>query len=137
MNPDTIRCWKCNTLNSKYSNRCKKCESSVPRTDYKSKQVEALALIREELAMTLDGVNLLIEGKEPKDQPKYALEKINWTKETGPSGSSEKAVEQDNLHFRALINDLEAHDCKLQRNGYFLWLFSTGNTVGRKKGKQR
>lgn len=114
-------------------------------TVYNSKQVDALVLIRDGMTMTLDGVNLFLESQEPKkpqktteDQFQYNLEKIIWTEEIGPNGKYQKAIEQDNEDFRALINDLEAHDGKVQRKGFFLWKFNTiENTVGRKKQSSR
>jgi hypothetical protein len=99
---------------------------------YKKRQVEALVLIQDGLVRVQDGIALLFEPEEPETQPKYALEKITWTQETGNKGPYEKAVEQDNVDFRGLVNDLEAHNGKLQLNGYFIWKFSQGNSIGRK-----
>ncbi|MBN2260471.1 MAG: hypothetical protein JW702_07990 [Clostridiales bacterium] len=74
---------------------------------------------------------------QAEEVPQYDLNKITWSDETGPKGEYQKAIEQESQDFRALVNDLEIHDGKLQRNGFFLWKFNTiENTVGRKKAKQ-
>lgn len=82
--------------------------------------------------MILDGFSMLLKEQEPKYTPKYNLKKITWTQETGQKGPYEKAIEQDNQDFRALINDLEAHAGKLQRNEYFIWKLPTENKIMRR-----
>jgi len=91
--------------------------------------VKLLILIIYLLAVALEDVNILLEGTSINDFLKYDLEKIVWIKKS----NYEKAIEQDSHDFKALINDLEAHEGKLQRNGFFMWLFSDSKTVGRKK----
>lgn len=103
---------------------------------YNKRQVEAFVLIRDGLSMAIDGINRLMDVEEPEDRPQYDLEKISWTTEKGNKGEYEKATEQDSVDYRALLNDLEAHDGKLQRQGFFIWKFTQGNSIGRKVSRR-
>jgi len=38
--------------------------------------------------------------------------------------------------FEALLADLDAHNGKLTKDGWFYWRFSNGDAVGRKKRRQ-
>ena len=60
---------------------------------------------------------------------------IRWVQAEGSSGPYERTEDVDNPHFRGMLKDLEAHDGKMTRNGYFFWVFRDGTTVGRKKRK--
>ena len=89
--------------------------------------------------MIADGVNKIIETTEPKETKpnlKYDLSKIKTEKTEGPSGFYYKATEQDNEDYRNLLADLKAHDSKLTRDGFWIWLFSDGKTVGMKPSKK-
>jgi hypothetical protein len=68
-------------------------------------------------------------------QPKWDPAKINWTQAEGTSGPYERSEDVNNLDFKVLLKDLAAHKGKLQRDGFFFWLFQNGSTVGRKKRK--
>ncbi|MEM3880907.1 MAG: hypothetical protein QXD19_04080 [Candidatus Bathyarchaeia archaeon] len=58
---------------------------------------------------------------------------IRWEKAKGERGEYERCSDVENADFKALVKDLEAHDGKLTRDGFFYWLFSDGSAVGRKK----
>jgi len=73
---------------------------------------------------------------EEKSQPTWNPDRIKWCKAEGPSGPYEKAsVEenQGNKDFEALLADLNAHGGKMTKNGFFLWLFTNSDAVGRKR----
>lgn len=101
-----------------------------------AKQLEGLVLLRDGLSMATDGIQKLIEAEEPKEL-NYDMAKIPWVKAEGPSGVYEKYPATDgkieaNKDYTALIKDLAEHNNKLTRDGYFIWLFRDGSTIGRK-----
>jgi hypothetical protein len=59
-------------------------------------------------------------------------EKICWEKAEGASGPYERSEDFNSLDFKAMLKDLEAHEGKLSRDGYFYWTFKNRATVGRK-----
>lgn len=66
---------------------------------------------------------------------KWNPDKIKWTEAEGSKGPYERSEDANNLEFKAMLKDLASHNGKMQRNGYFYWLFQNGSTVGRKKRK--
>jgi len=60
-------------------------------------------------------------------------DKIKWKDETGAKGPYEKADSQATPDFKAMLQDLKAHDGKMNREQFFYWTFSDLATVGRKK----
>lgn len=60
-------------------------------------------------------------------------EAIKWVQAEGASGTYERSDDKDNPEFQAMLKDLEAHNGKLTRNGYFYWKFTNADVVGRKK----
>ena len=107
-------------------------------TVFGRKEVEALVLVRDGLSMTVDGLNLILESTEPKEEPTYNILKIVTRQTEGKSGYYLKASAADNQNnpdFEALIEDLKQHDNKLTKQGYFCWLFSDNKTVGMKQSK--
>jgi hypothetical protein len=102
-----------------------------------NKQLEGFVLLRDGLNMAADGINKIIETTEPKEtKPQYDLPKIKTERTEGPSGFYEKATEQDSQDYRKLLEDLKAHDGKLTRDGFWIWLFSDEKTVGMKPSKK-
>ena len=73
-------------------------------------------------------------GASPS-QVKYAWnpEKIAWTDKTGEKGPFQISEDVNNVDFKAMLQDLAAHNGKLQRESVFYWIFKNGTTVGRKK----
>ena len=109
-------------------------------TVFNRKEVEGLVLIRDGLSMAADGVNKILETTEPKEEPKtereYDLSKIKTERTEGPSGFYQKATEQDNEDYRNLLKSLKAHDGKLTRNGFWIWLFNDEKSIGMKPSKK-
>ena len=60
-------------------------------------------------------------------------DKIKWEPAQGTKGEYERSKDVDNPEFKAMLKDLEAHGGKLTREGYFYWVFTNGDAVGRKK----
>ena len=58
--------------------------------------------------------------------------RITWQEAEGSSGPYEKASDASNPDYQLLVKDLRSHDGKLSRSGFFYWLFTTGDAVGRK-----
>lgn len=109
-------------------------------TVYKPKQVEALALIRDGLTRTAEGINKLLETTEPQEmQPHYDINKIKIERTEGPNGFYHKATYQnnhDNPYYELLLKDLKAHSGKLTKDGFFVWLFNDNTTIGMKPSKR-
>jgi len=59
--------------------------------------------------------------------------KITWETAQGTKGEYERSKDVDNPEFKAMLKDLEAHGGRLTREGYFYWVFTNGDAVGRKK----
>jgi hypothetical protein len=78
----------------------------------------------------------LLKPQEGRKKSKYDLSKIKTERTEGPSGFYQKATEQDNEDYRNLVEDLKAHDGKLTRDGFWIWLFSDEKTVGMKPSKK-
>ena len=111
-----------------------------------AKQAEVLAAIRDLLQETEkirkiidEYVNLQAQVMERGIT--YSLDRIRWIKTEGPSGPYEYADasdNRDNEDFKLLVADLKEHeDCRMTRDGYFIWLFSEANRVGRKPSRKR
>jgi len=73
------------------------------------------------------------KGLCDSDEACWQPNRIKWEQTQGKSGPYERSVDTDSLDYKALLNDLVAHQGKLTRDGYFYWLFQNGSTIGRKK----
>jgi len=63
-------------------------------------------------------------------------EQIKWEDAQGTSGPYQRSEDFDNPEFKAMLKDLQAHNGKLTKEGWFYWTFQNGTTVGRKKRNQ-
>ena len=97
---------------------------------------ELLLKLRDHFQAIADAYDQELEQCAPPETARNSLDEITWTKAEGKKGPYERAEEQDSVAFRALINDLDEQQGKLQREGYFIWLFSDGKTIGRKPSKR-
>jgi hypothetical protein len=80
----------------------------------------------------------LINKPQPplkKEAKNYDIEKIAWTDAEGSSGPYQRSEDVNSLDFKTLLKDLQEHGGKFRKNGYFLWVFRNGATIGRKKVK--
>jgi hypothetical protein len=72
------------------------------------------------------------------EKPAWDAAKIKWSQEAGVKGPFEKSEDVDSPDFKNLVKDLKAHGGKLYQDGWFMWLYKNGATVGRKlKGKAK
>jgi hypothetical protein len=71
---------------------------------------------------------------QPK--PLWDMAKLDWEPAMGSADPYERCEDDDGLEFKAMLKDLMAHSGKLSKEGYFVWAFSNGLTVGRKKQQQ-
>lgn len=72
------------------------------------------------------------EAKEHKWDPS----KIMWTEAQGSKGTYQRSEDTSNLDFQEMVADLNAHKGKMNRDGFFIWLFDNKTTVGRKPSKK-
>ena len=74
--------------------------------------------------------------KVDSNTTRYDMSRIRWTPAQGSKGPYECNRDVENPEFQALLKDLEAHDGKFQRDGYFIWKFSNNEIIGRKKTRR-
>jgi len=71
----------------------------------------------------------------------YDFSRIRWVSTEGPSGPYEYADASDNRDnddFKLLVADLKKHEGgRMTRDGYFIWLFSKADRVGRKPSRKK
>ena len=90
-----------------------------------------------DLAKSIDEYIQLV--RQTLNQPAYSLDRIRWVQAEGPRGPYEYADKNSNLgneDYKALVEDLKRHNGQMTRQGYFLWLFSQEDRVGRKPRKE-
>jgi hypothetical protein len=58
--------------------------------------------------------------------------KIKWVEAEGSHGKYQRSEDVNSLDFKELMKDLEAHQGKLSRDGYFVWKFEKNAVIGRK-----
>jgi len=75
-------------------------------------------------------------NKTQTETPSWNPSKIRWEQVEGAKGPYEKSEDVNSLDFKALLKDLQNHNGKLTRDGYFFWVFQYGTIVGRKKRNQ-
>jgi hypothetical protein len=66
-------------------------------------------------------------------EPVWTPEKIVWQEATGEKGLYHRSEDVNNLEFKAMLRDLNAHNGKMFRDGFFYWVFPNGTSVGRKQ----
>ena len=71
--------------------------------------------------------------QQPK--PKWDSNKIKWVEAEGTHGKYERSEDVNSLDFKELMKDLEGHQGKLSRDGFFYWRFEKSTVIGRKKRK--
>jgi len=61
--------------------------------------------------------------------------RIKWRQAEGARGPYQRSEDVNSVDFKLLVKDLQAHNGKLTKDGFFYWLFQNGSTVGRKERK--
>lgn len=97
--------------------------------------VEFIIKLRDATLMIADAANEYLEKLAPQDEKKRSWDpsKCRWVWAEGQKGKYQKSDDVDNPQFKALIKDLEDHQDKLSRDGWFYWKFSRSAIVGRKQ----
>jgi len=83
------------------------------------------------LNMWLKGESVGEQPQQPK--PKWDSNKIKWVEAEGTHGKYERSEDVNSLDFKELMKDLEGHQGKLSRDGFFYWRFEKSAVIGRKK----
>lgn len=80
-------------------------------------------------AMALDE---FIQQKSKAVLQTYDVEKIKWEDRTGEKGAYQATEDANNSEYKALREDLQKHEGKMNIKGMFYWVFQNGTTIGRK-----
>lgn len=59
--------------------------------------------------------------------------KINWQNKDGPKGPFQLSEDVGNTQYSNLLADMIDHKGRLNREGFFYWVFGNNVAVGRKK----
>jgi hypothetical protein len=80
---------------------------------------------------------LINEPQPPSEESTkdYDMGNIKWTEAQGTSGPYQRSEDVNSLDHKALLQDLAAHKGKMRKNGFFIWTFKNGYTIGRKPVK--
>jgi hypothetical protein len=107
-----------------------------------SSEVEFLVKLRDAAAMILDGCESRLESLAPAgvrqasataQKKDYDIEKIQWQDAKGDKGPFQKSADVNSLDHKQLLKDVQAHKGKMTVQGWFVWVFQDGSTLGRKK----
>lgn len=101
-------------------------------------EIEALVKIRDGHRMIADAFDEYLEtlapqAGHPEAAKSYDIEKIKWQDAKGDKGPFQKSIDFDSLDHKQLLKDAQAHKGKLTVQGWFVWVFQDGSTLGRKK----
>ncbi len=94
-----------------------------------TKEADSLVKVRDGLTLALDGITELLDTLRPF----VDMSKIQWVKAQGPQGEYEKSTDIQNPEYQKLLDDLIQHNGKLTVEGFFVWQFSDGKAIGRKR----
>jgi len=98
--------------------------------------VDFIVKLRDALQLAVDACEEYLERLAPPEAREWDPSKIKWVRAEGPSGPYERASAKENAgnpDYEAMMADLDAHNGKLMKSGYFYWRFTNGDDVGRKK----
>ena len=89
-------------------------------------------------ALEINGLMSAGESIKPAVKPElkhesWNAEKIMWTVAQGSKGEYERSEDVNSMDFKALLKTLQGHKGKMMKDGYFMWVFANGTTVGRKR----
>lgn len=94
--------------------------------------IELFAKLQQGAQLIADACSEYLEKRAPVNRH-WSPSKIKWEEAQGSKGPYERSEDMNNPEFKAMLKDLQAHKGKLNRQGYFYWVFENGHTVGRKK----
>lgn len=83
----------------------------------------------------------LMKNGEPMQPARWSPEKIKWVQAEGSKGMYERypaqgAKVESTPDYLNALKDIKQHGGRMIRNGYFLWVFQDGATVGRKRTRK-
>jgi hypothetical protein len=109
----------------------------IMETKLMEKSFEALdakiRIIMEGFNNILTEVAKLENAVEVQKETPIDLDAIIWVKAEGSKGAYEKTDDTSNMEYKNLAKYLAEHEGKATIQGYFVWKFENGITVGRKK----
>ena len=85
-------------------------------------QIQFLVKARDAHQMLVDAYAEYLETFAPPGVKTYDPDRVQWVETKGTSGPYQKATEQDNADYRALLKDLMGHDGKMTLASAFYWL---------------
>lgn len=103
--------------------------------------IDFLVKLRDHSQAIADAANEYLETLAPREPskgsagpaPAWDPTKIQWEKRSGANGEYERSVsDSKSVDFKAMMADLDAHQGKLTREGFFYWRFTDNLSVGRK-----
>lgn len=93
-----------------------------------------LSELRNGLQTMVETIDVYLSFLSKATLGEWNPDKFNWIQQPGTEkGPYEKAHFDDTADFKAMLEDLNKHQGKVARAGWFYWLFTDGQTVGRKK----
>ena len=105
--------------------------------------VETLLKLRDAIQMAADAVNQELEKHAPPEtkQLEWNPDRIKWVQAEGRQGTYERYPDANEkaeftTDYSNMLADLKRHNGKLTRDGYFYWLFTDSDTIGRKRRKK-
>ena len=95
--------------------------------------------VAEALLEFLNAVDAGIAAAKQRIKEAKALldpSKVKWEEAEGSKGLYERSEDTNNLEFKAMLKNMQAHGGKMSRDGYFYWAFEKASVVGRKPLKK-
>jgi len=100
--------------------------------------VDFLVKLRDAAHLIVDACEEQLEKMVPSEtKSSWNPERIKWQQTEGSSGPYERSEDVNSIDFKNMLKELQEHQGKLSRNGYFYWTFQNGSTVGRKKRQKQ
>lgn len=91
-------------------------------------------------ALEINGLMSAGEPTKPVAKPEPIRgdpAKVVWTIAEGSKGPYQKSQDVNSSDFKALLKTLQEYKGKMMKDGYFMWVFQDGCTIGRKRrGKE-
>ncbi len=90
--------------------------------------------LRDGLQTAVESIDAFLSFLSKANLGEWDPAKIEWIPQPGTDkGPYEKAHFQESTEYKAMLEDLNKHHGKVNRSGFFYWLFGDGQTVGRKQ----
>ena len=105
--------------------------------------IDFLVKLRDAAQMIADACNEQLEKTAPPEAQEHGWnpEAIKWEQAEGAKGLFQAYPARDTkpeqtIDYTNLIADLNQHQGRLNKNGFFYWKFPNGITIGRKPAKR-